>query len=193
MAGSALTRNAQVLRYLIEVAPGAGHTLLAKLAYLADLLARQHLGHPITGLDYVYAKHGPFDAARFYSALSELESGGFMQRERADLGGYLGYPMLPLQPAPDSNLTDGEKEILSWVGRTYGSRTARDICDNVVYQTLPMKKAKPGQRLPMEEAGRADPLEFDLERVLAGERAADEGRVRPLASVFHELRARRHK
>ena len=36
MPGSALTRNAQVLRYLLEVAPGAGHTILAKLAYLAE-------------------------------------------------------------------------------------------------------------------------------------------------------------
>ena len=79
MPGSALTRNAQVLRYLLEVAPGAGHTILAKLAYLADLLARQHLGHPITGLDYIYDKHGPFDSGRFYSALSELERGGLVR------------------------------------------------------------------------------------------------------------------
>jgi hypothetical protein len=193
MPSSALTRNAQVLRYLIEVAPGAGHTILAKLAYLADLLARQHLGHPITSLDYIYDKHGPFDASRFYSALSELEHGGFMVRERADLGGYLGYPMLPLQPLRDADLTDAEKEILTWVGRTYGSLTARDLCERVVYETTPMKSAKRGQRLPMEESSRTDALEFDLERVLAGERAAEEGRVRPLASVFNELRARHHK
>jgi hypothetical protein len=193
MPGYALTRNAQVLRYLIEVAPGAGHTILAKLAYLADLLARHHLGHPITSLDYIYDKHGPFDASRFYSALNELERGDFIVRERADLGGYLGYPMQPQQPLRDSHLTDGEKEILAWVGRTYGSLTARDLCDNVVYQTLPMKRAKRGQRLPMEESGRTDPLEFDLERVVAGEKAAEEGHTRPLASVFHELRARHHK
>jgi len=167
---------------------------LAKLAYLADLLARQHLGHPITGLDYIYDKHGPFDSGRFYSALSELERGGYIVRERADVGGFLGYPMQPLQRLPaDSNLTDAEREILSWVGRTYGSLTARDLCERVVYQTTPMKRAKPGQRLPMEDAGRTDPLEFDLERVLAGERAGEEGRVRPLTSVLNELRARHHK
>ena len=193
MAGSVLTRNAQVLGYLLRVAPGAGHTILAKLAYLADLLARHHLGRPITGLDYIYDKHGPFDAGRYYSALSELERGGFMVRERADVGGYLGYPMLPLQPLPDSNLSEAEKEILAWVGRKYGSLTARDLCERVVYQTAPMKNAQPGQHLPMEESGRADTLEFDLERVLAGEQAAEEGRVRPLASVFNELRARHHK
>ncbi len=192
MTGSALTRNAQVLRYLLEVAPGAGHTILAKLAYLADLLARHHLGRPITSMDYIYDKHGPFDSGRFYSALDELERGGFMVREEADLGGYVGYPMLPLQRLV-SNLTEGEKEILTWVGRTYGSLTARDLCERVVYQTAPMKKAKRGQLLPMEESGRTDALEFDLEQVLAGERAAEEGRVRPLASVFNELRARHHK
>jgi hypothetical protein len=192
MPGYALTRNAQVLRYLIEVAPGAGHTVLAKLAYLADLLARHHLGHPITGLDYIYDKHGPFDSGRFYSALSELEQGGFISHEPSDMGGYRGYPMLPLQPLRD-NLTDAEREILKWVGHTYGSLTARDLCDRVVYQTTPMKHAKKGHRIPMEESGRTDALEFDLERVLAGEQAAEEGRVRPLASVFHELRARHHK
>src|SRR5262245_48517651 len=31
-----LSRNAQVLRYLLQVAPGIGHTKLAKFAYLAD-------------------------------------------------------------------------------------------------------------------------------------------------------------
>ena len=99
MPGSALTRNAQVLRYLLEVAPGAGHTILAKLAYLADLLARQHLGHPITGLDYIYDKHGPFDSGRFYSALSELERGGYIVRERADVGGRRRFEHRNVQPA----------------------------------------------------------------------------------------------
>jgi len=76
MAGPALTRTAQALRLLLEVAPGAGHTVLAKLAYLADLLARQHLGRPITGMEYTYDNHGPFDRLRFYAARDELEGNG---------------------------------------------------------------------------------------------------------------------
>src|SRR6266446_5388571 len=85
MTGPTLTRNAQVLRYLLEVAPGVGHTILAKLAYLGDLLARQHLGRPITGMEYVYDNHGPFDRLRFYAARDELERGGFILRESAEM------------------------------------------------------------------------------------------------------------
>jgi len=192
MTGSPLTRDAQTLRYLLEVAPGAGHTLLAKLAYLSDLLASQHLGHPITGMEYVYDNHGPFDRFRFYSARDELVLGGFIVRETADIGGYLGYPMFPTANSVEYSLGDAEKEILGWVGRTYGAWSARDLCDKVVYQTKPMKRAKQGERLPMEQFRRTNRLEFDLENVLAGERSAAKGRVRPLASVLNELRARHH-
>ena len=71
-----LSRNAQVLRYLLEVAPGVGHTLLAKFAYLADLIARQYLGGPITEMQYRYDNHGPFDAVGFYRALGNHRSVG---------------------------------------------------------------------------------------------------------------------
>ena len=193
MTGPTLTRNAQVLRYLLEVTPGVGHTILAKLAYLGDLLAWQHLGRPITGMEYVYDNHGPFDRLRFYSARDELELGGFILRESADVGGYLGYSMQPTPQPVEYDLVPAEKDILTWVGRTYGSWTARALCDQVVYQTRPMKKAKPGGRLPMEAFSRRDDMELDLEQVLVGERSAREGRVRPLAGVLNELRARHHR
>jgi len=67
-----LSRNAEVLRYLLEQAPGVGHTLLAKFAYLADLLARQHLGRPISGMQYIYDNRGPFDAVAFKLAPGEI-------------------------------------------------------------------------------------------------------------------------
>lgn len=187
------TRNAQVLRYLLEIAPGVGHTLLAKFAYLADLLARQHLGRPITGMEYVFDNHGPFDSLRFYSARDELERGGFIKRATADMGGYLGYPMYPTQQVLEYTLSEAERQILTWVGKTYGSWTARDLCDRVVYQTRPMKSGKPGRRLRMEDFSRTDSLEFDLDKVLLGEREAAQGRVRPLASVLNGLRTRHHR
>jgi hypothetical protein len=36
-------------------------------------------------------------------------------------------------------------------------------------------------------------LEFDVERLLEGEKSAEEGRVRPLADVLNELRARNRR
>src|SRR3989442_10426788 len=115
MAGPSLTRTAQALRYLLDVAPGAGHTLIAKFLYLSDLLARQHLGRPITEMEYVYDNHGPFDRIRFYSARDELEVGGFIIREAAEMSGYVGYPMYPTRQPVEYSLGDAEKQILMLV------------------------------------------------------------------------------
>ena len=56
-----LSRNAQVLRYLLQVAPGIGHVKLAKFAYLADLETLKYLGRPVTGFLYIKDQFGPFD------------------------------------------------------------------------------------------------------------------------------------
>lgn len=71
-----LSRNAQVLRYLLQVAPGIGHTKLAKFAYLADLEARRYLGSPISEFRYAFEQHGPFDSSGFFGALGELKTQG---------------------------------------------------------------------------------------------------------------------
>jgi hypothetical protein len=189
MAG--LSRNAQVLRYLLDVAPGVGHTLLAKFAYLSDLLARQYLGKPISEMEYIFDEHGPFDAWRFYRARDELVAGGHITHGPAEIGGYPGFEMRPTERPVRYELTEPEREILSWVARTYASWTATDFCNRVVYTSKPMKDAKPGEHLNMDQMNHEpDDLEFNLEEMLAGERAAAEGRVRPLADVLNELRAR---
>lgn len=186
-----LSRNAQVLRYLLEVAPGVGHTLLAKFTYLADLLARQHLGKPISEMRYTFDEHGPFDARRFYSARDELIEGGYITHGSADIGGHAGFEMFPTNQAVEYSLTEEEAQILTWVARRYGSWTATDLCNQVVYTSKPMQNAKPGTRLDMDQMNRKpEDLEFNIERMLAGEESAEEGRVRPLADVLNELRAR---
>lgn len=186
-----LSRNAQVLRYLVEVAPGVGHTLLAKFAYLADLVARQYLGVPISEMRYRYDNHGPFDAVGFYRARDELVEEGFITHEPTEIGGYAGFEMHATRRAVKYDLSEAQKEILQFVARKYASWTARDICDQVVYTSRPMKDAKPGRLLDMDQLNREPKeLEFNLERMLAGEKSADEGRVRPLADVLNELRAR---
>jgi len=186
-----LSRNAQVLRYLLDVAPGVGHTLLAKFAYLADLAAREYVGSPISEMRYRYDNHGPFDAVAFYSARDELLEGGFITEEDADIGGYAGFELRPTDRVVTFEFADWEAEILSFVGRKFASWTARELCDRKVYASLPMKNAVPGRLLDMDQVNREpEELEFNLERLLAGKRSADEQRARPLADVLHELRAR---
>jgi len=186
-----LSRNAQVLRYLLEQAPGVGHTLLAKFAYLADLLARQHLGRPISAMQYTYDNHGPFDAVAFYTARNELVRSGLITHAPAEIGGYAAFEMHPTDRVVAYDFDEGEMAILTWVARTYGSWNATDLCHHVVYTSKPMKDAQPGAKLDMEQMSREpEELGFSLERMLAGEKSAEKGDVRPLADVLNELRAR---
>ena len=186
-----LTRNAQMLRYLLEVAPGIGHTLLAKFAYLADLAARQYLGRPISEMDYRFDNHGPFDAVSFYQARDELIAGRLITHGPMDIGGHAGFEMRITESDVEYDFTVAEAEILRYVARKFGSWTATDLCNRVVYTSEPMKKASPGERLDMDQVNREpQEHEFNLERMLAGEESAAEGRVRPLADVLNELHAR---
>ena len=189
-----LSRNAQVLRFLLEAAPGIGHTKLAKFAYLADLEARKYLGRPISSFRYVVNRHGPFDARGFFATCEELKTLGFVTEREVYVGPYRGYEFHPTPMAPEYGFSLAETEVLSYVARTYMALTAKDLCDDVVYETEPMKKKnlKTGDRLPMDIVNRkrSDDLEFDLDRMLAGEASAKAGRVKPVGEALSELRAR---
>jgi hypothetical protein len=186
-----LTRNAQVLRYLLQVAPGIGHTKLAKFAYLADLEARRYLGRQISEFEYVRDQHGPFDATRFFAARNELKEAGYITENEVACGPYAGYEMFPTGRAPEYEFGLPEVEVLRYVALTYFSKTAKELCDEVVYKTEPMLDSKMGRPLRMDKVdrNRADRHAFDFQRVLAGEASAEAGRVRPLADVLNELRA----
>lgn len=189
----ALSRNAQVLRYLLEVAPGLGRVKLAKFAYLADCEAHRYLGRPISAFRYAFAQHGPFDARRFYTAKDELLEAGYATEVAVESGPYVEYEVSPTKKPVEYGFDQAETEILRYVAETYLSRTARSLCDDVVYQTSPMKGAKVGDKLEMDrmrnEKDKDDKLGFDLERLLAGEASAEAGRFRPLREAMDELRA----
>ncbi|MGH7751585.1 MAG: hypothetical protein ACREN5_02110 [Gemmatimonadales bacterium] len=189
-----LSRNAQVLRFLLEAAPGVGHTKLAKFAYLADLEARKHLGRAISKFRYVLAKNGPFDARGFFGARDELVSQGYATETEVPCGPYRGYELRPTPKAPEYSFSVPEAAVLRYVAVTYLAMSARDLCEDVVYETEPVKRKglKVGEKLPMDEVNREEKEElgFDLERMLAGEQSAEEGRVRSLAEALGELRAR---
>lgn len=188
---SSLSRNAQVLQYLLQVAPGIGRAKLAKFAYLADLEARKYLGHAVSSFAYTLDEHGPFDSAGFFRAVSELRSLGFIIENQIPCGRYLGYEMLPSDEVAEFDFSPAESEVLRYVAVTYLTKTTRDLCDDIVYKTEPVLAAEVGEALPMDSINRppGDRLSFSLERMLAGEASVAAGRTRPLAELMGELRA----
>lgn len=189
---AALSRNAQVLRFLIEAAPAVGRIKLAKFAYLADCEAYRHLGRPISEFRYRFDNHGPFDTA-FYGARDELLQGGYATESPEQIGPYTQITYRPTRAPVEYAFTRDEAEILRYVADTYMNLDARSLCDEVVYQTPPMKGAKVGERLRMDKMmkkGKPDPLGFNLERMLAGEASVEAGRFRPLDKALDELRTR---
>lgn len=191
---SNISRNAQVLRYLLDADPGVGRTKLAKYAYLADLEARKYLGRPISVFRYIFDRHGPFDARGFFAAKEELQQAGLAIESQVTIGPYVEHCLQPTNRALEYTFSLAEARVLDYVTRTYLSTNARELCDEVVYKTEPMQKAKPGKPLPMSQMNRTpgDRLGFDLERMLAGEDSAEAGRVRSLHDVVDELRTRTH-
>lgn len=185
-----LSRNAQVLRYLLQVAPGVGRIKLVKYAYLADCEAYRYLGRSISGFRYRFDQHGPFDRA-FYDAKGELVDGGYATEATTRIGPYDGYDYRPTVQPVEYEFSQAEAEILRYVAETYLNESAIRLCEDVVYKTPPMKDAKVGERLKMERMREEhDPLGFDLERLLAAEASVDAGRYRPLKEAVDELRAR---
>lgn len=189
---AALSRNAQVLRFLLEVAPGIGHIKLAKYAYLADLEALRYLGVQISGMHYVFDNFGPFDSAAFYGAKDELIREGYIVDSLVQRGQYVGHEMQPTTVAVEYAFTRSEIEVLRYVAQEYMQYDTRGLCQDIVYQTPPMKNAQFGQPLAMDSVKQdaADPLGFRLDRMLAGEASAADGRGRPLLESRHELRRR---
>jgi hypothetical protein len=189
-----LTRNALILRYLVGVAPGVGHTKLLKFAYLADLEARRYLGKPISSFRYQRYTHGPFDSS-FYAAKDELISGGFVTTSVTWVGSYQGNCLQPTPSPVEYDFSVGEAEVLRYVAESYMSLTARQLCDDIVYETEPMKDVQMMDELPMDKVERrADtPFQFDFERMLQSEQSAGAGRTRPLKTALNELRARNHR
>jgi hypothetical protein len=68
-----VSRNAKIFDLILRI---AGRpilkTALLKLAYMVDLHAWRVLGAPLTDLQYVRYKQGPFDTD-FYAAIAELD------------------------------------------------------------------------------------------------------------------------
>ena len=185
------TKNARVLKYFAQRAPGSlGVTQLLKLAYLADLHAREYLGRPITSFEYTYYRHGPFDK-RLYSAVDELARRKWVRTESQSIfGGKSRRAVINQGEFQDLDFTPAETRILDYVARTYGSLPL-DVLLARVYETEPMKAARQDGRVPVEMAdNRArDALGYDLEAVLGEEREIERGNFTSSGNFFDGLRA----
>lgn len=184
-----ISRNAQVLKYLVERVGPVGATKHLKLVYLADLMAREYLGQPVSELDYIWYDQGPFDSA-FYHAREDLESAGLgaedptiypdgkTERTFHDGGDQIEY-----------DFSDAEAHILDAVADRFGSWKLNALL-RVVYETAPMEQANEGEPLPMEVVDHKGAREagLDLKQLLEARRAAEEGDFQTLEEFSSELR-----
>jgi hypothetical protein len=186
-----LSKNAQVVKYFVQRAPSElGVVKLQKLAYLADLYAREYLGHPVSGFDYVLYKHGPFDPS-LYAAIEELERLDYAAtRRHSFLGGRSKRAVLNKGRFTAFDFTRSEEEILAYVAGVYENEPLEALLTEV-YETTPMKIASRDERIPMEvvdnRAKRA--LGYDLDTVLSEEAEIDRGNYVLASDFFDGLRA----
>lgn len=186
-----LSLNARLLRFFIDQDPGVGRIKLAKYAYLADLISVKLCRQPISEFRYIFDNHGPFDSARFYSALEELKDEAFVT-ERTKIKWRREYEYTTTEAVLDYRFSEVEEEILSFTVSTYRPYTATALNKDVVYKTAPMLIAERKQPVQLDVVLKAapDPLDFSVERLLAGEKSVRLGRHRPIEEAMRELRAK---
>src|SRR5258705_8020504 len=120
---SDVTKTAQLLHFFAKENGREGVTRkrLAKLAFMADILARQYLGRAISDLEYIKDQFGPYarELPDFTQELVDLEfASEFEERTSAthrkivlrDRGKPLTY-----------GFTRGENEILAYVMANYAA------------------------------------------------------------------------
>ncbi len=182
-----LSRNAQLVKFFAEQYSGVPRTVLVKFIYMADLIAREYLGGPISEFTYHLDKHGPYDAA-IDDAVREVVNAdlGWETVEPFPLpGGDRGrYIRLHVNRRPiPFDLTLGQNEVLAYVVKNYVPMAKKEFLEQVVYETAPMKAVERlKDPLPMDmvnNTGR-NAVGFDLEDVLQAERRA---RTEPLLTL----------
>lgn len=187
-----LSRNAQLLKFFAQRygSPGIPRKRLVKLSFMADVLARQYLGHPISSFQHIKDHFGP-NARELPEATRELQ--------RADLAVEVTETHPPRRyirlrdcGRPVAfDFTAGENEILAYVVENYLSMDLDEFIEDVVKETEAFKAAtRVGEVLPMhllDNAGRTE-VGFDLEAVLHAEQQAAEGLGVPLVEFSRALR-----
>ncbi len=145
-----------------------------KLLYLADLEARRVLGRPLTEMQYRWWEYGPWDE-QFALCEASLKSRNLIQVETYPYQSYYGSFYVPLGDMMYT-FADDEVAVLDYLVKTFGKKGRKELVEEIVYQTPPMKDAVAreayGKPLRMEIVDNED---FDqhgiaLADILEGER-----------------------
>lgn len=187
-----LSRNAQVVKFFAQQYPGIPRKHLVKLVYMADLLAREYLGDPVSTLNWYKYKHGPYDKA-IEEAVDELVAAGLAD-DRPDPWWRGHYQRLVdfHRPVP-FDFTIGEAAVLEYVATNYVKMDTREFVREVVYETPPFKAvSRYGERMPMEMVDNrgTERVGFKLEEVVRAEQEGRKGDYVTLSEFVNELRAK---
>lgn len=188
-----ISKNAQMVKFFTARSQhGIGRTKLFKLAYLADLEARKLMGRPISSFAYHWHNHGPFDS-EVYAAIDELTAAGLAHTQIVNHGGgYVEKRLIDDDGVSQFDFSAAEAEILEYVAARFMAVPLRDLLDNVVYESRPMKAVKErGEPLPMEIVDNLDKgrVGFDFEAVVKADADARDGDYLLASEFFNALRA----
>lgn len=142
---------------------------MAKLLYLADLMAVQEGEEPISGLKWRWLHHGPFDNSLQFLE-NDLVEDGVVRRDEY----YLGYQIRLVGDPPDSDIDPASFALLAKTVRSYGNLAASTLKD-LSYQTPPMVDAM--------ERGKGVVLDLSLARP----RPRLSGLVKRMSAVLRRL------
>lgn len=186
-----ISRDAQLLKFFAQAhgRRGVPRKRLVKLAYMADVLARQYLGHPLSSFVYLKDHFGP-NVRELPDVVLELENADLAEQTTERDGGRRTIRLRDTGRPIAFGFSLGENEILSYVTANYLEMDLEEFITDVVKTTDPFQAASlHGERLPMERVNDEKRREvgFDLEKILRAEREVAEGHYSTLADFADEL------
>ena len=193
-----LSKNAQLLKFFAQTYPGIPRKRLVKLSYMADLVARQFLGHPISQFEYHAYYYGPY-SQELPEAIAELETAGLAwskEEGRSQPDDVARKRLFDTGKPAALDFSLGENSVLGYVVSNFGEMDLDELILDFVYASRPYRAAlvreRFNERIPMEivdNEGRGE-VGFDLERAIGAERQADEGQFLTAKDYFDGLRSR---
>ncbi len=143
MVARHLSREEELVAFFVGRCDGRlGKTKLMKLIYLADYEARRYLGRPLSNAKYVWYFYGPWDPQLETWIAKLTEANVIVEEAVVYPTGAKGY--LYSRGAVDvpGTFTAAENELLSYVCKRYSERPLRELLDEIVYETEPMREAR---------------------------------------------------
>ena len=185
-------RVAALISFFLLKNPGAGRTQIVKFLYLTDLAYRQYQGNPVTDLEYVWGDHGPFDK-RIYDVLDAMKFEGRVREDTYRTS--FGKPAYRYEPAANcrqDGLHRAEIDIAEHVAGQVRDTPLRELLEDVVYQTAPMRDAQDrgarGQKLNMDLVNlEKRKFGIDLEQAWDGAESIAQGKGIPAEKFFEEI------